>query len=1547
MRKSNLLMLLWAVLVVTLLPINKTFGQEAYAVFENGTLTLKYDDQRPDGAYSIRTQYDNGWYSIRTQIHKVVFDNSFKDYRPISCASWFEECFYLESLEGIKENLNTEDVEYMNQMFFACGSITSLDLSGFNTSKVKNMSFMFYDCGKLRTIYVENNWDVSLVQHSESMFSGCQVLYGEYGTECVPEKQTVSFARIDKGVANPGLFTELGHNPFSPTRIEGIQPYAVLTNGVLSFHYDANMPETFFCMPKWDNLSWLFIAGDFTKVVFDESFSTFLPNSCSCWFSHCSKLTEIENIKYLNTANVRYFINMFYGCSSLTTLDLSGFIIYNAYTDYMFSGCSNLKTIYGKNWDASGSYMFEGCTNLVGAKGTVFNPNNISSIFARIDGGESSPGYFSPTPEPYATFDANTKTLTLKYDNQKPTNAYSIRSSSYNNGWSTIQTSIKKVVFADSFKDYPATSCAYWFYGCTNLTEIVGMEENLNTANVSDLSYMFYDCYNLTSLDLSGFDTKNVTSMNSMFSYCSNLTSLDLSGLDTKNVTNMNSMFSNCNKLTSLDLSGFDTQNVTNMVGMFRGCSNLTSIDLSSFDTHNVTTMSSMFNECSKLTSIDLSGFDTRNVTDMSYLFLNCSKLKTIYVGDNWITDIVTESWGMFIGCNKLYGGKGSTIYDLQSDYYDNNSYDKTYAKIDGGESAPGYLTKVGEEPFESDAYAIVDNNTLTFYFNKNKPDNALEIGEIGTLLTFGNITKLVFDESFKTYKPKKTTNWFAGYSHLTEIIGMKENLSTTDVKNMCGMFLGCFKLTSLDLSGFDTQNVTKMDSMFADCSKLKTIYVGDNWTTDNVTESRNMFRGCNILSGGKGTSMYDYELTDKTYAKIDGGEAAPGYLTKSGEAPFVCNAYAVLENNTLTFYYNKNKPENAIEIGEVGRDYFYNNWKSNVTKVVFNESFKNYKPKNCTNWFQNCYYLTEIEGMKENLNTSDVKNMSYMFADCYQLTSLDLSGFDTHNVTNMSDMFRNCSKLITIFVGDNWKTDNVTSSYRMFYDCNDLIGEKGTSYNSQNTDKKYAIIDGGESAPGYLTKLAPISIAIETAPQKEYIEGEKLNLSGGELLITYNNSTTEKVALSKATISGFDNTKIGEQIIKVSFLDLETEFKVTVIAKAIAIAIAIAYYPQLSYTEGEQFSAENGYLRVIYNNSKIDTVALAEAVIDGYNPNKIGEQILTIRYLGLTTDLKVNVNQKQIINPYTEPKLVVNIYYISSFEELFWFMFDVNHGDVKANAALVNDIIINKDCLKRITEMLKATSKAASVFTPWQPIGTTENPYQGTFDGQGHTISGLYIDDNTTNNVGLFGNVAPEAVIKNLGVTDSYIAGNENVGAICGKSEGTIVNCYTVSEVKGSKNVNPLVGAKETAAVVENCYYLAETPVANDPCAKTAEEFLSGNVAQLLSQGAVVNGVTYSGETFAGVTELPGTDIIPQPESNDNPSTPISSISENNIKVWSYNHTIYIENAPADTKYTIIDLNGRIITTSTTKSTREEINTNKSGILILNIGNQSFKITQ
>lgn len=73
---------------------------------------------------------------------------------------------------------------------------------------------------------------------------------------------------------------------------------------------------------------------------------------------------------------------------------------------------------------------------------------------------------------------------------------------------------------------------------------------------------------------------------------------------------------------------------------------------------------------------------------------------------------------------------------------------------------------------------------------------------------------------------------------------------------------------------------------------------------------------------------------------------------------------------------------------------------------------------------------------------------------------------------------------------------------------------------------------------------------------------------------------------------------------------------------------------------------------------------------------------------------------------------------------------------------------------------------------------------------------------------------------------------------------------------------------------------------------------------------------------------------------------TPVSDISnnQNDINVWCFNHTIFIENAP-DTEYKIIDTNGRVITTSTTKSSKEEIKINKSGVLIVLIGNTAYKV--
>ena len=103
--------------------------------------------------------------------------------------------------------------------------------------------------------------------------------------------------------------------------------------------------------------------------------------------------------------------------------------------------------------------------------------------------------------------------------------------------------------------------------------------------------------------------------------------------------------------------------------------------------------------------------------------------------------------------------------------------------------------------------------------------------------------------------------------------------LDTSQVTDMCYMFDGCKSLPSLDLSGFDTSKVTKMNYMFYGCSSLKTIFVSRFFTTAEVEMSHCMFDGCCLLVGGAGT-VYDPSIIDASRARVDGGANAPGYFT-------------------------------------------------------------------------------------------------------------------------------------------------------------------------------------------------------------------------------------------------------------------------------------------------------------------------------------------------------------------------------------------------------------------------------------------------------------------------------------------------------------------------------------------------------------------------------------------------------------------------------------------------------------------------------------------
>ena len=698
---------------------------EAYAVYTEredhyGVLTFRYDNNRASCTgltYDLNTGNDApGWSGadgIALWVHEVDFAPSFGNYHPTSTAYWFAEMKNLEYIEG-EENLNTDKVttmrgmfEYcyvnltslfpcfntsnvtdmsymfsncwrlselileffntssvtnMEGMFEYCEDLTELDLSNFNTSKVTNMKNMFKGCEDLTTITVSSPWNVSAVTQSTDMFKDCTNLVGSRGTTYNANYTNKSRAHVDGGTTNPGY-------------LSGDEAYACYTasNLTLTFYcdnlrssrtgytYDLNIGSH---DPEWysDEMSW-----EITRVVFSPSFADARPTSTYKWFSDMPNLTTIRGMKeYLNTSEVTTMSHMFYNCSSLTSLDVSGFNTAKV-TDMsymfescgelttlnlstfntakvsnmreMFRDCSKLVTIYVlSSWTttavSSSSQMFKNCTKIKGGKGTAYNANYIDKTYARIDGGTSNPGYLTEKPiEAYACYTPSNTTLTFYYDNNRDSRTgttYDLNTGNNTPGWYDDDNNerVTKVVFNSSFSGARPTSTCYWFNDMGGLTTITGMKEYLNTSEVTSMYGMFDGCYSLTSLDVSGFNTAKVTNMRYMFNEC---------------------------ELTTLDLSSFNTVQVANMEKMFRECSNLT----------------------------------------------------TIYVGSGWTTTAVSSSSQMFSNCTKIKGGKGTT--------YNASHVDKAYAHIDGGTSNPGYLTAKGTtQPGDVSNDGEIDVNDVT-----------------------------------------------------------------------------------------------------------------------------------------------------------------------------------------------------------------------------------------------------------------------------------------------------------------------------------------------------------------------------------------------------------------------------------------------------------------------------------------------------------------------------------------------------------------------------------------------------------------------------------------------------------------------------------------------------------------------------------------------------------------------------------------------------------------------------------------------------------------
>ncbi len=183
-----------------------------------------------------------------------------------------------------------------------------------------------------------------------------------------------------------------------------------------------------------------------------------------------------------------------------------------------------------------------------------------------------------------------------------------------------------------------------------------------------------------------------------------------------------------------------------------------------------------------------------------------------------------------------------------------------------------------------------------------------------------------------------------------------------------------------------------------------------------------------------------------------------------------------------------------------------------------------------------------------------------------------------------------------------------------------------------------------------------------------------------------------------------------------------------------------------------------------------------------------------------------------QTVNPQ-EPAQDNGVYQIGTPSELLWLADHVNGVSGNQKAVLTNDIDMTG--------------------VKWTPIGTKDKAFEwGEFDGQGHFITNLTVNDSSLEYAGLFGYVTDHATIKNLGVFGEF-SGGEYVGGIAGYSENSeITNCFFIGTVSGTYT-NGIANEDIIGGTVKNCYFQSDSTDIN---ARTEKQFKSGEVAELLN---------------------------------------------------------------------------------------------------------------
>ena len=988
---------------------------------------------------------------------------------------------------NLGDKFNTTYVMNMSDMFDSCGQASDkfkLDLGNkFDTSSVTDMSHMFAYCGQESgnfTLNLGDNFDTYSVTDMSNMFNSCGSKSSAFTTLDLSAFTLSAGTNLSKFAPNIPVTNFIfgenwenavlpDNNVFSVTAATATSVTGATTN-LINYDWAGDNRTVTFTDKTYFTIS-AEVGTDGGGTVSGggavaESGRTTLTAAANDgytfdgWYDGDTKVCETEEFVVNNvtadktytakfTKNVSRLFNTSLGYTLLSKIKSDGTTDVDAITAVHFVDLAdyNLTDVKYSDYSADGNgsvkAWMDGTELYIGGNGKIIAGESLKLALAgaRID---SITGL-----EMLDT--SNTKDMSSMFS------SCGSRSSKF-----TLD-------LGDSFDTSNVTNMSGMFDGCGSYTGY-GSDKGINKVFTLDLG--------------ENFNTSNVTNMAYMFNFCgtySKVFTLDLGDkFDTSKVTNMLGMFRDCgysNEVFTLDLGDkFDTSKVINMEQMFRECgysSEVFTLDLGNkFDTSKVTKMGQMFREClysSEVFTLDLGeNFNTSKVTDMSYMFESCGcgdSAFTLDLGNKFDTSKVTNMSYMFARC----GNKSGTFATLDlSSFTINAGTDITQFAQD-----TPVTTFIFGEGWANAALPQAGSSNGAFY-TANETDTTV-VGATENLINYDwaedNRAANELREGIYIITAKaETGGTVTGGGEVAGGGNITLNAAADDGYTFEGWYTVGEK--AFDTAEISLQNVTK--SKIYTAKFTETIYytISAEVGTDGggtvsgggaVAESSSITLTAAANDGYTFDGWYDGDtkVCDTVEFVVENVTADKTYIAK-----FIKNVsrlFGTSKDNTLL---TKIKNDGVTEYSyyEITGVYFvdladydltditYSDYSANGdgsvkawmkgSKLYIGGNGKIIAGESLSYAFYNGSNIDSIAGL-EMLDTSNTKNMSYMFAvfgGQNSKSTLDLGGnFDTSNVTDMSHMFDLCGGSgtgFTLDLGDKFNTSKVTDMSYMFYRC-------------------------------------------------------------------------------------------------------------------------------------------------------------------------------------------------------------------------------------------------------------------------------------------------------------------------------------------------------------------------------------------------------------------------------------------------------------------------------------------------------------------------------